>query len=138
MLPTVLHVRDLQPGAQLKISMKAGAAIEQDHSRFATSPRKGRRALGWSRCSFYAFLISNDPLNGKMIVSIDGMILAMQESFNGEIEYGKILYLQQVVPAGRPVVETAPVTHPGAKALGTRMAQLYQQPYLIPVTFVGR
>lgn len=133
--PQSLHIRDLVPGAQLKISMKAGMQVEQDFTGHAQSPRKPRRALGFSRTTFYAFLLSNDPSTGKMTINIESVITSAREVFTVTVEYKSILHLQQIIPYGRPVLETAPKNHPGTPGLGTKMAQLFPQPYLIPVRF---
>jgi len=69
---------------------------------------------------------------------VDAEVLAEKQPFSSKIEYGKILSIQKVIPYGRPVVETAPKSHPGTAALGTKLAQLLQQPYLVPVRFVGK
>jgi hypothetical protein len=131
-----VHVRELKGGDQLRIAMKAGMQMEPNFDKTAQSPAKSRRARGYSRTTFYAYLISNDPINGKMVVNYQDFIVG-GNYFTATVEYKSILYLQRVVSRGRPVVETAPKKHPGAKALGTRMAQLFQQPYLVPVLFVG-
>jgi hypothetical protein len=133
-----MHVSQLQNGAQLRIALKAGHAVEPDPTGLYQAPSKPRRARGFSRTTFYAYLQTNDPTNGNMTVSMQDMITALGRSYTVIVKYTDILVLQQVVPYGRPVVETAPKTHPGAQALGTKMSQLFPQPYLIPVTFVGR
>jgi hypothetical protein len=132
-----VHISKLRNGDQLRIALKAGHGINPDHQGIFQPPNKQRSARGYTRTTFYAYLQSNDPVAGKMVVTIQDMVTALGRSYTANIEYSSILILQQVVPYGRPVVETAPVSHPGAKALGTKMSQLFPQPYLIPVLFVG-
>lgn len=136
-LPRPVHVSKLRSGDQLRIALKAGHGIEPSHRGHYQSPAKARRALGYTRTTFYAYMQSNNPTDGTMEVTIQDMVVATGQSYSATVKYSDILVLQQVVPYGRPVVETAPKTHPGAQALGTKMAQLFPQPYLIPVTFVG-
>lgn len=136
-LPRSLHVSKLRNGDQLRIALKAGCGIEPDHKGLFQTPTKHRAARGYTRHTFYAYLQSNDPQSGTMTVTIQDMVTALNRSYTAVIQYTDILVLQQVVPYGRAVVETAPASHPGAQALGTRMSQLFPQPYLIPVQFVG-
>lgn len=136
-LPRSVHISKLRSGDQLRIALKAGHGIEPNHRGHYRAPAKARRALGYTRTTFYAYLESNDPVNGSMQVTLQDLVVATGKSYSATVSYNDILVLQQVVPYGRPVVETAPKTHPGAQALGTKMSQLFPQPYLIPVSFVG-
>lgn len=136
-MPTPIHVSKLKAGDQVKISLKAGYGVEADSATgLMSSPKKGRRALGYTRTTFYGWLMSNDPSHGTMTVSLQDMVFP-HTNIVATVLYKNILHLQQVVPQGRPVVETATKIHPGSQALGTKMSQLFPQPYLIPVTFVG-
>ena len=138
-LPRSMHISQLKQGDQLRIALKAGHGVEPGHNGVYQTPPKRRSARGFTRMTFYAFMQANDPVNGQMTVSLQETNPAIQpSSYTAVINYSDILVLQQIVPQGRPVVETAPKTHPGAQALGTKMSQLFPQPYLIPVTFVGR
>ena len=56
-------------------AMKAGMQMEPMFDKTAQSPSKNRRARGYSRATFYAYLISNDPLNGKMVVNYQDFIV---------------------------------------------------------------
>lgn len=132
-----VHVSKLQAGAQLRIALKAGLGIEPDHTGTYQRQGKPRRARGYTRTTFYAYLQSNDPVSGTLTVTIQDLVTATGKQYTARFKYSDVLIMQQVVPQGRPVVETAPKSHPGAAALGTKMAQLYTQPYLIPVLFVG-
>jgi len=129
-----IHIRTLKAGDQLRIAMKAGAQLEPAFDKTAQSPNKWRRARGYSRAVCDAFVISNDPENGKMVVNYQDFIVG-GNYFVATVEYKNIANIRKVIPEGRPVVETAPVKFPGYKALGTRMSQLFPQPYLVTVIF---
>lgn len=132
-----INIKDLASGAQLRISMKAGMQLEPMFDKTMHTPNKHRMARSYSRTTFFAYLMSNDPQNGRMIVNIQEINTSLPNYYVATVEYKNILRIQRVVSRGRPVVETAPKNHPGAQALGTKMAQLYQQPYLVPVLFCG-
>lgn len=131
----MINVRDLKPGNQVRVVIKAGHQLEPDHHGGAAPAPRPRIARGYSITTFYGFVLANDPLNGTM--TLDLQRGPNDQHVVGVVPYKVIQVLQYVVPKGRPVVETAPKIHPGAKALGTRMAQLFQQPYLLPVSFCG-
>lgn len=131
----MIHVRELTAGNQVRVVLKAGHQLEPDPFGAAAPPLKPRHTRGYSVTTFYGFVLSNDPLNGTMTLDLQRGPNA--QHVTGTVPYKGIKVLQLVVSKGRPVVETAPKIHPGAKALGTRMAQLFQQPYLIPVSFCG-
>jgi len=129
-----INIRNLPVGAQLRVAMRAGRQIDQDHTGFAQSVGKPRMSRSYSRHTFYAFLLQNDPANGTLTMSIQGYP-SQNMTFSAKIKYGDISILQRVVPSGRPVVENTPKSHPGSAGLGTRYAQLFQQPYLVRVLF---
>lgn len=137
MLPPRVHVTELRPGDQLRVAMKAGYHIEQDHTGYATSPRKGTKASGFARTVFFAFVVANDPQAGQMVVNVQET-QAHRPPYSATLLYKNIRFLEYVVQPGWPLVETAPAQHPGAKALGTKMTQLFPQPRLVAVSFVGK
>lgn len=134
--PTPAFIGDLGPGTQLRIALKAGHQVDSNPYGKMFTPKKPRRAFGFSRTAFYAFLISNNSDTGTLCVDIQDLVNT-EKILNATFNYGDILSIQQVIPQGRPVVETAPKGHPGGAALGTKMAQLFPQPFLIPVLFAG-
>lgn len=132
----MIHVRELVAGNQVRVALKAGHQLVPDPFGKAAPPRRARRARGYEVTVFYGFVMGNDPAAGSMTLELQRGPNA--EHVTATVPYAGIKALQIVVSRGRPVVETAPKSHPGAKALGTRMAQLFQQPYLLPVSFCGR
>jgi hypothetical protein len=132
--PLPQHISTLTAGMQLKVMMKRGFAVEKQADGTGAVAQTGRRASAFSRTTFYAFVLSNNPVDGILTVNIDTGKYS-EPTYVAVIPYVRINMLFRIIPSGRPVVETAPVSHPGAQALGTKMSALYPQFFLIRVKF---
>lgn len=130
-----MHIREIKAGDSLRVALKAGHQFDPLPDGTAQHPAKPRRAFGYSTTTLYAYVISNDPAGGSMVINFQ--YGPNRQYASARLSYAAIRTMQFVISKGRPVVETAPKSHPGAQALGTKMAQLFQQPYLVPVTFFG-
>lgn len=81
--------------------------------------------MGFSRTVFFAFVVTNDPTVGELRVVVQQRPDSSREQMEGLIHYKNILYIHLYVTDELSMVETAPATHPGARAFGTfRRAQL--------------
>lgn len=133
---TILHITELQPATVLKIAMKGGRHLNPQVTPQGLTLRAGksRSASNFSKCTFYGYIISNDPQLGILVLDVQDPP-PNGKHYEATVKYIDILTLERVVPQGRPLVEHADPKHPGGKALGTYFAQLFQQPYLVRVKF---
>jgi hypothetical protein len=118
-----IHITQLQRGDVVRIATKPGYHINLNPNPRAkirwTSPSKGQNVEGHSRTVFFAYINTNDPINGQMIVTVQKRTSSKTPNLEGLILYKNIQHIQRYVTDVDGVVETAPATHPGAKAFGT-------------------
>jgi hypothetical protein len=87
--------------------------------RAQVAPRaRVRRGMGMT--AFYGHIVSNSPQQGTMTVQLQDTRVRGR-SFLADIPYVSIGHIQRILVDVEGRVETAPASHPGAAAFGTKV-----------------
>lgn len=117
------HIIELRAGDIVKIAMRAGYHINPiptaNGPPRGRSPRKGESADGFSRTVFFGYITKNTPVNGFLDLAIQKRRNTPREHLDGRVLYKNILYIYITLSDVQPLIETAPISHPGAIAKGT-------------------
>jgi hypothetical protein len=110
----LLHISQIEPGQQVYVAISPLWRVTPQivRGKVIQVVSKGRRLRGYERTVFVGRIDNNNPASGSLELSTEQGVLSLP--------YVALDLLQLIIPI-TTLVETAPVSHPGAQALGTKL-----------------
>jgi len=121
--PIVVHITDLKPGDVVRIAMKPGwhllpKILPNKQKVLEPNDRSRSARKGGHRTVIVGRVVQNLPQQGYLLV--DDNRGQASDVYRATVIYDHILIIQRYIPDLRPEHETAPKSHPGTVALGTK------------------